>query len=320
MEKNHPWYRPRRYLHFDPPISFKQAQKLVTCPKKVAAHSFYPLLSYQITTEKIFRNPRTKKLEKKIKPRGIAYAAHLDSYIYSYYAWKLGSLYEDKLREKEIDDHVLAFRSLGKSNVDFAAQAFRTINLKGECSAVALDITGFFDNIDHDLLKRSWASLLGVKKLPEDHYAVYKSLTRFSIVKRNEVFELLDISAHNPKFGRHRICDANDFREKIRKSGLIETNNKKKGIPQGTPISALLSNIYMIEFDKLMCQAMEKIGGEYFRYCDDMLFVLPKDTRDMIAGKLVKENIKKLELDINTDKTEIRNFSVDSGIQVAVEV
>lgn len=316
-KEKHPWYRPRKYLHFDPPAGLNKAQKLVTNPRRVSLHPFYPLISYQITIEKIKRDPDTKQLKKHPKPRDIAYAAHLDSYIYSYYAWQLGMLYEEKIKLRGIDDHVLAFRSLGKSNIDFAADAFESIRSKGNCSAVAMDIIGFFDNLDHKYLKSTWSLILNDVKLPSDHYAVFKSLTKFSIVDRDNLYSKLKISKNNPRFGRQRICNAKDFREKVRDAGLIIKNKKTKGIPQGTPISALLSNIYMIEFDELMCRKMTAIGGDYFRYCDDMLFVIPTEKRDEIAGEVQKEISKLGGISINQDKTERRTFIVESGIQRA---
>jgi RNA-directed DNA polymerase len=314
--EKHPWYRPRHYLHFDPPVGLKKAQELVTTPTLVATHSFYPLISYQITTEKLKRDTETKRLVKHPKPRDIAYAAHLDSCIYSYYAYQLGMRYEAELEARVIDDHVLAFRSLGKSNIDFAAQAFGSIKVRGNCSAVALDIRGFFDNLNHEQLKSAWALILNDVKLPSDHFAVFKSLTKFSTVEKEGLFKTLGVSPHNPKFGRQRICSAKDFREKVRDGGLIHQHTESKGIPQGTPISALLSNIYMIEFDQLMCQRMSQVGGDYFRYCDDMLFIVPTEKRDEIAGE-VKVEIQKLKIDINTDKTERRTFTMESGIQRA---
>lgn len=286
----------------------------MTSPNRVASHSFYPLISYQIITEKLKRNPETGQLVRCPKSRDIAYAAHLDSYIYSYYAWQLGKLYEEELKSRKIDDHVLAFRSLGQSNIDFAAKAFEAIKVRGNCSAVALDIKGFFDNLDHDYLKSVWALILKDTKLPRDHYAVYRSLTRFPTVSRKRLLEVLGISSHNPKFGRHRLCTAKEFREKVRRADLIVHNDKSKGIPQGTPISALLSNIYMIEFDELMCQCMDKVGGEYFRYCDDMLFIVPTKYRDETEGE-VRERIKNINIDINPDKTEKRNFTLNEGVQ-----
>jgi hypothetical protein len=134
------------------------------------------------------------------------------------------------------------------------------------------------------------------------------------MVERRALYDCLGMSPHNPKRGKFRICDPPVFREKVRGEGLIDSNKLGKGIPQGTPISALLSNIYMIDFDELMCQAMDKLDGAYFRYCDDMLFVVPIEKRDEIAG-FVKINIQKIHVDINTDKTELRTFKVKSGIQ-----
>jgi len=316
-KEKHPWYRSRNYLHFDPPVGFNQAAKIVTNPSRVSSHAFYPLISYQITTQKLRRDPETKLLKKNPKPRDIAYASHLDSYVYSYYAWRLGILYEDELKVRKIDDHVLAFRTLGKSNIDFAANAFESIRSKGNCSAVAMDIKGFFDNLDHEHLKSNWALILKDVKLPSDHYAVFKSLTRFSTVDKVKLFAALGISKNNPRFGRRRICSAKEFREKVRGAGLISQNKKARGIPQGTPISALLSNIYMIEFDELMCRRMSSIGGDYFRYCDDVLFIVPTEKRDVIAGEVQEEIFKLGGLSINPDKTERRTFIIESGVQRA---
>jgi hypothetical protein len=312
--KKHPWFRARKYLHFDSPIKYCQALKIVTTPQAVAQHSFYPLITYQISSEKIKRDNDTGRLVKKTKDRPIAYASHVDSHIYSYYALQLSNLYEVEIERRGIDESILAFRTLGKSNIDFAADAFQKIKDKGNCSAVALDVTGFFDNLNHQYLKTVWAGLLGIPSLPEDHYALFKSLTKYSMVERKALYDCLGLSHNNPKRERFRLCDPVEFRNKVRGEGLIENNSLKKGIPQGTPISALLSNIYMIDFDELMCQAMKKLDGAYFRYCDDMLFVVPSEKRDEIAG-FVKQNIQRIHVDINTDKTELRTFKVTSGVQ-----
>jgi len=239
-----PWYRPRRYLHFDPPVSSNSASKIAVNPNKVASHSFYPLISYHVTSKKLRRDKSTGKLVPKVKNRPISYAAHMDSHIYSYYAWKLSELYEKVLKEKQISECVLAFRSLEKSNIDFAFNAFNEIRSRKNCSAVALDVSGFFDNLDHELLKSSWASLIDKDTLPADHFSVYKSLTRYSTVDKEKLYSALNISPNNPKNGRYRVCEPQIFRDEIRSKGLVEKHILNKGIPQGTPISALLSNIY----------------------------------------------------------------------------
>ena len=81
-----PWYRLRRYLHFDCPVGLKRAEALVMDPHAVACHAFYPLISYDLTSKKLTADRLTKKLVPREKTRPISYAAHLDAHIYNYYA------------------------------------------------------------------------------------------------------------------------------------------------------------------------------------------------------------------------------------------
>ncbi|WP_417438450.1 antiviral reverse transcriptase Drt2 [Idiomarina sp.] len=304
--KKHAWFKRRGYLHFDSPVSFKKAQKLVNSPKRVSTHSFYPLIHYSIRSFKVKLNA-AGEIEPKWKTREIKYAAHLDSHIYAYYSWLLGKRYEEEVQRRGLHENVLAFRSLGKNNIDFANDVFEIIKKKGRCSAVGLDITGFFDNLDHQVLKRVWSNLLGLKALPDDHFAVYKSLTKYAYVDRTILFRELGISINNPKHNRHRACTAEEFREKVRNGGLIHRNQNDFGIPQGSPVSALLSNIYMLDFDSKMKTALESQGGHYFRYCDDMLFITKSILREDVE-RFALDEIKKLKLEINTAKTEVRDF------------
>ncbi|QID16298.1 hypothetical protein G3580_00850 [Nitrogeniibacter mangrovi] len=302
------WYRARRYLHFDVPIGLRKAETIVSNPEAVSRHSFYPLIVYEITSFKVKKDKITNRIERVEKKRPIAYASHIDSHIYSYYAEKLSELYEVALKEAGIGDSVLAFRSLGKSNIEFAGEAFKEISRRDECGVVALDVKGFFDNLDHDVLKCSWAKMLKSRVLPKDHFSVFKSITKYSSVRRDEIFGLFGISENNPKAGRVRICEAVEFRNRVRVGGCIKRNSHNFGIPQGSSISALLSNIYMFDFDVAACEMVKKYGGRYFRYCDDMLFVVPKSMRNSVAGE-VRGRIRSLKLDINTKKTEICAFT-----------
>lgn len=313
--KKHPWYRKRGYIHFDSPVSFKTAHKVVTNPKCIAKHAFYPLISYEIESIK-FQEREDGTRAKVPKTRPIAYASHLDSHIYAYYANKLAVLYEERLKQLDLTKNVLAFRSLGKSNVQFANQAFEEIKRRSYCSVVALDVSGFFDNLDHSVLKKAWCNLLDEAKLPADHFNLFKSLTKFSKVDKTALYETLGISFHNPKNGRYKVCEVSDFRLKVRKAGLVATNKKTKGIPQGSPISALLSNIYMLEFDARASTVMDEQGGIYFRYCDDMLFITTKEFRDGIET-FANNEIKSLGLEINSKKTEKRDFWIDNGLQTS---
>ncbi|GGB01988.1 antiviral reverse transcriptase Drt2 [Agarivorans gilvus] len=307
------WYRRRGYLHFDLPIAYKNAYKLVTNPALVLTHAFFPLINYSVISKKINRDKNTKKIDYATKERPIAYSSHVDSHIYAYYASLLSELYEQRLRSSGLDKNVLAFRGLGKSNIDFAFEAFQQIKAMGECSAVALDFSKFFDTLDHALLKKSWADLLGESKLPPDHFNVFRSLTKFSKVDKFKLYQEFSISTNNPKNGRFRVCSARDFRERVRKKNLIITNPHPYGIPQGSPISALLSNIYMFNFDLEMKKYMNIHGGKYYRYCDDMLFIVPTPLRDKVAG-YARQEVDKLKVSINPNKTELRTFYFKDGV------
>ncbi|WP_067587250.1 hypothetical protein [Endozoicomonas ascidiicola] len=230
------WFKKRGYLHFDFPIGPTRAYELIESPATVARHSFYPLLRCNQNSVKVSKDPVTGELTKKPKDRPISYAAHKDSAIYSFYGNQLSERYETVIAEQNLHDSVLAFRSLKKTNIHFAKTAFDTIKAMGNCTAIALDIRQFFQHIDHQVLKNQWCKLLGVEQLPPDHYAVFKSITRYASVDREKLYQLLNISPYNPKHKRERICSAEQFRHTVRKSGLIETNTSGVGLPQGLTI------------------------------------------------------------------------------------
>jgi hypothetical protein len=310
--REHPWFRKRGYLHFDKPISLEHALDIVTNPNTVATHSFLPFITFTSTTFKVHKDKGTNAIERTPKERPIAYSSHIDSHIYSYYAGILNYLYENQLQTYKISKNVLAFRSLSKSNIEFANEAFREIKKRGNCSAVALDLSKFFDTLDHAILKDAWCRLLSTDMLPNDHYAVFKAITKYSKVEKEKVYDLIGIPKNNAKHTKKikkQICSFADFRNKVRKSDLIIPNKANVGVPQGSPISALLSNIYMLNFDVEMSEYVSSLGGEYFRYCDDMLFIVPANEKNNVAGEAERRLIQ-LNVSLNVKKTEIREFKV----------
>jgi group II intron reverse transcriptase/maturase len=94
----------------------------------------------------------------------------------------------------------------------------------------------------------------------------------------------------------------------------IQINGKlvkrRKGVPQGSPLSPLLSNIMLNELDK----EMEKQGLRYVRYADDFSIY----TKSNYAARKVGNDIylflkDKLKLPINREKSGIRkpvNFTI----------
>jgi RNA-directed DNA polymerase len=312
--KKHAWFKKRGYLHFDAPVGFKTAQRLTNSPVRVAKHAFLPLINYDISNFKVYVDD-DGTVQKEPKSRPISYASHIDSHIYAYYAWQLSKLYEKNIQSHSLNDNVLAFRSLGKSNIQFANQAFEDIKSRKNCSVVALDVKGFFDNLDHKILKDSWGHLIEKYNLPADHFNVYKSLTKYSKVNKSLLYKEFNIPISNPKNGRFKICDIKEFRDVVRKKNYIVRNDAGKGIPQGSPISALLSNIYMFAFDIAAKAKMSEQGGSYYRYCDDILFITQREFRDDIES-FAQDEIKKLILEIQPSKTEKRDFWISKGQQV----
>lgn len=313
MNSENKWFRSRGYLHFDSPVKLRKACQIVKSPLSVTQHAFFPLIKYDIQSLKISIDKDGNVL-KKIKTRPISYASHIDSHIYSYYAELLSDLYEKALDKSQLQDSALAFRALGKSNIDFANIAFEKIKAHNDCTAIAMDISGFFDNLDHEILKSMWCKLLQKNSLPNDHFNIYRSLTKSSVVNRDLLYTALKISKNNPKAAGLRLCDINTFREKVRGLELIKTNSTGRGIPQGTSISALLSNIYMLDFDKKIKDIVKSISGEYYRYCDDMLFIIDSDNTSELMS-LVTQSISELKIEINDKKTEIRIFHTYRGVQ-----
>ncbi|MBL4653329.1 MAG: group II intron reverse transcriptase/maturase [Flavobacteriales bacterium] len=87
----------------------------------------------------------------------------------------------------------------------------------------------------------------------------------------------------------------------------IEINGKlqkrRKGVPQGSPLSPLLSNILLNELDK----ELEKRGHRYVRYADDFsVYVRSKKSAKRVGNSLYKFLRDKLHLPINREKSGIR--------------
>ncbi|MEB2498544.1 antiviral reverse transcriptase Drt2 [Burkholderia cenocepacia] len=306
------WFKRRRYLHFDLPTSESAAVAIAGNPSIVARHAFYPFIQFTAKSRKVKWDKLTKRLVTTEKERPVSYASHVDSHIYACYASILSQRYEDYLKEVGYQSSVLAFRKLGKSNIEFAKDAFDAIKEMGGADVIAADISDFFGSLNHKILKASWAKILKTNKLPDDHYNVFKSLTRFTWVDKTNLYKALGISIYNPRNSGARICTPEIFRSVVRKLGLIQRNAADKGIPQGSPISALLSNIYMTDFDQALWTAIASMGGKYFRYCDDMLIIAPEGKGKEFM-QLARELADLYALPLHPKKTEERFFTSDSG-------
>lgn len=86
----------------------------------------------------------------------------------------------------------------------------------------------------------------------------------------------------------------------IIEDGLVKPN--KLGVPQGGPLSPILSNIYLDKFDK----ELEERGLHFVRYADDCnIFVKSKMSADRVMKSVSSWLERKLFLKVNATKTKV---------------
>jgi hypothetical protein len=142
--------------------------------------------------------------------------------------------------------------------------------------------------------------------LPDDHYSVFKSLAKHASVELIAARKALGLSRES--LSRiSRLCTPVEFRKTIRGGNLVFVNPQGCGIPQGSPVSAALSNIYMLPFDAKLKSTVEGMGGLYRRYCDDILVVVPEMDAASIC-KLVQSELSSLRLSMQPSKTLVCHF------------
>lgn len=284
-----PWFKPRNYKHFDVPVGPVWAEALT--PSVVASHPWSPLLHWVKAT------PRYKPNEGKtvFKERDIMHASHRDACILSKYSAELTSKLDTFYCENGLNDAVIAYRSLGKSNYHFAAIAQAFVQQHPVLEAMCFDVTGFFDNIEHRRLKKRLKWILGVSELSEDWHRVFRAVTKCSSVKREDLKKHSDFAQRMNQRGADRPLAT--IREMNAAGIPIQINTTGVGVPQGTPISASLSNLYLADFDKMVKALAEKRGALYQRYSDDILVIcLPQHAAEMADAVAIGLHAEALQL------------------------
>lgn len=88
------------------------------------------------------------------------------------------------------------------------------------------------------------------------------------------------------------------------KNGVFERN--EKGVPQGGPLSPLLSNVMLNELDK----ELEKRGHKFVRYADDcMILCKSKRSAQRTLKSITRFIEEKLFLKVNREKTHVAHIS-----------
>lgn len=297
------------YTHFD---SKKHFQDYVRCVKNVnwvKHHGFFPFIHFVLKFNKYARNEKGEK-KLKVKKRDLYYAAHIDRFIYQYYGNRLNEKYNQYVKLHGINNASIAYRNCkpGKSNIHFAKEVFEFIVKSKTAYIFIADFSNFFDSLNHEYLKRQLLKVNKECRLDDADYAIFKNLTHFTYIEESDI-EKYKCNLKRDMRGLEKYFETKEFQRF--KSKYLKKHAEDYGIPQGTSISAVYANVYMVDFDKKLNDFVTSRSGIYRRYCDDIIIVVPMTKRDIedrqyeAINRFIFETQNSIpNLNLNVDKTE----------------
>lgn len=162
--------------------------------------------------------------------------------------------------DKTFSDNSFGFRP--RRNGQQAVKQVQQIIKSKRNIAIDVDLSKFFDRVNHDLLMRN--------------------LSRH--VKDKRLLKLI---------GRY-------LRAGIEDNGTLTPS--LEGVPQGGPLSPLLSNIMLDDLDK----ELEQRGHQFARYADDfIILVKSKRAGERVLASVTRLLETKLKLLVNTTKSQV---------------
>jgi RNA-directed DNA polymerase len=303
----------RKYSHIDNSINLDDKisfQKICVILDNIQGHQFIPFLK-RFDIKVRYKKDKDGVARRKPKIRPLVYASHVDSHIYSYHNFILEKEYEVFLKENNLSENVIAYRKLktlendkGKSNINFAYEVFDEIKKSGDCVVITLDIEQFFDNLSHKILLEKIRTVKGLDTVDKDFYKVFKSLTAYKYILQKEFKD---------KKIKQKIKNSRKPLYLILKQ-YVKENRSGKGIPQGSTISGLFANIYLVDFDKEI--RITYLTVFYRRYSDDLAFICkPGEETDLL--NFINKTINKNRLQINLAKSFVSHFQKDKNGRVS---
>lgn len=322
-----PKQKKRAYQHFDKSLDLDNDHDFATVKRVIEnlkAHQFLPFLKFIKKDIRYRKNAKTKKPSRSSKLRPIMYASHMDAHIYGFYSYNWSQKYEQFIENNGSAESVIAYRKIpdnetrNKGNIQFAREVFQYIQEHGDCVAIVADISKFFDTLKHKTLKERLCTILGVSSLGEEEYKVFRSLTAFRFIlkdsgSKSECARLIEEIERQRQNG---ISLPEAVYEGGRK--IIQSNKTGVGIPQGSPTSGLLANIYLSAFDATIRASFP--DALYRRYSDDIVLVCSPASA-VEALETLKTEIEKYALEINPSKAFFVRFTRQAdGLPLCTEV
>ncbi|WP_235984030.1 group II intron reverse transcriptase/maturase [Bradyrhizobium australiense] len=101
-------------------------------------------------------------------------------------------------------------------------------------------------------------------------------------------------------------CPVEETDDRGRKTRTTEARDNRRGIPQGSPVSPLLANLYMRRFvlGWKMLGLEQSLGSRIVTYADDLVILCRRGKAEEALQQL-REIMRKLKLTVNEEKTRI---------------
>lgn len=313
----------KKYRQFDKNPNSKSAadfiKNTVLKPNVISKYRFFPYIVYQQNQHRYHGTKGHLRAHLKSKKRPISLAAHHDALIYVKYADELNKKYEEYLVTNHIAGIPTAYRkALHKSNINAAKEVFDFVVESKNCWIIKGDFKGFFDNLKHKILKKNLCRVLSVDELSDDWEAVLKSVTKYRSVDSRALTNALSNAGIHYDNKLPYINNRKELGMLVSKGFLNIKGPNQLGIPQGTPISAVLANVYMTEFDFELNQIVSKMNGLYRRYSDDFVLVIPQKNLpayevDTFVSDVIKLSSKLTSLKIEPHKTKTYDYNINAS-------
>jgi RNA-directed DNA polymerase len=181
--------------------------------------------------------------------------------------------------EADLQPEQYAYRA-GRSALD-AVRRVHALACTGHTEVIEADLAGYFDSIPHAELMRSVA-----RRISDRH--VLALLKQWLVVP---------VAEDDGRGGWRRTTRAKD---------------EKRGIPQGSPISPLLSNLYMRRFvvGWKVLGHQRRLEAHIVNYADDLV-ICCRGTAETAIG-VMRSMMARLGLEVNEAKTGIRRLPDES--------